>query len=46
MDDVTSTRNSVTEPPGPTDSGTFRGEYSPSALVYGLALGWQPTAAR
>jgi long-chain fatty acid transport protein len=46
MDDVTSTSNSLSEPPAPTDTGTFRGEYSPSALVYGLALGWQPGAAR
>jgi long-chain fatty acid transport protein len=46
MDDVTSTKNSATEPPLPTDPGTFRGKYSPSALVYGLSVGWQPTAAR
>ncbi len=46
MDDVTSSRNSLSEPAGPTDTGTFRGTYSPSALVYGLALGWQPGAAR
>jgi long-chain fatty acid transport protein len=49
MDDVTSTDNGADpNPPGgsPFTSGTFRGTYSPSALVYGLALGWQPNPAR
>jgi long-chain fatty acid transport protein len=47
MDDVTAT-NVGAEPSGgnPFPSGTLRGSYSPSALVYGLALGWQPNAAR
>jgi long-chain fatty acid transport protein len=47
MDDVTATAVGA-EPSGgnPFPSGTFRGTYSPSALVYGLALGWQPNAAR
>jgi hypothetical protein len=52
MDDVTAT-NVGTEPtftlgtPGsPFTSGTLRGKYSPSALVYGVALNWQPRAAR
>ncbi len=32
--------------PVPVPTGTFRGTYSPSAMVYTLALGWTPGAAR
>jgi long-chain fatty acid transport protein len=47
MDDVTSTDVGAEPSAGnPLTSGTLRGTYSPSALVYGLALGWQPNAAR
>lgn len=34
------------EPPAalPAPTGTFRGEYTPSALVYGVSVGWMPPA--
>jgi long-chain fatty acid transport protein len=47
MDDVTATNVGAEPSPGnPFTSGTLRGKYSPSALVYGVALNWQPRAAR
>jgi len=45
MDKVTATNSSATEPVlAPGDVRTFRGEYTPSALVYGVSVGWTPPA--
>lgn len=55
MDKITSTNNGPepgqylpTAPlvPAPPSSGTFRGTYEPSALVYSLAIGWTPGRGR
>jgi long-chain fatty acid transport protein len=52
MDEVTATNvgsepNPAPNPPFPVTAqptGTFRGSYEPSALVYTLAVGWRPGA--
>ncbi len=45
MDKVTAPTDAGSEPIAPLiffPTGTFRGSYEPSALIYGLAAGWTP----
>ncbi len=44
MDKVTSTNNGDDPPAVPVPTGTFRGQYDVSALIFGASVGWTPKA--